>query len=277
MAKDFEKLFSLENKVVAITGAGGLLGREHAHSIAMAGGIPILLDVDFKRVEELKEEIQEQYSVKVRAFKVDITNEKDVENNVKTLIKEFGKIDAIINNAANNPKMGNTSSASFSRLETFSQRQWLSDISVGLTGAFIASKHYGKKISENSKGGVILNISSDLGVIAPNQSLYKIDDTDEDKQPVKPVSYSVVKFGLIGLTKYLSTYWPDKVRCNALAPGGVKNEQSEKFLKKIQNLIPQSRMAEKDEYQGAIIFLLSDASKYMNGTILQVDGGRTAW
>ena len=132
-------------------------------------------------------------------------------------------------------------------------------------------------MAENGNG-VILNISSDLGVIAPDQRLYKKKDIDEELQPVKPVTYSVVKHGIIGLTKYLATYWCDKgVRVNALCPGGVYNNQPEDFVKRLTQLIPLGRMADPDEYNEAVLFLISDASRYMTGSVVVMDGGRTCW
>ena len=128
-----------------------------------------------------------------------------------------------------------------------------------------------------NEGGSIVNISSDLGIIAPNQDLYKKKNLSPLEQSVKPITYSVVKTGLIGLTRYIATYWPNKVRCNCLCPGGVQTEQSEEFINKLTNLIPMRRMANADEYKGSIIYMLSDASSYMNGSIISVDGGRTAW
>ena len=183
----------------------------------------------------------------------------------------------MINNAAKNPKVENTHKDNFSRLENFRLADWESDIAVGLTGAFLCCKHFGHKISESPNGGVIINISSDLGIIAPDQRLYRDEKLGEDEQNVKPVTYSVVKSGLIGLTRYMSTYWCGKVRCNAICPGGVENGQNEEFVTKIIDKIPLGRMAEKNEYKGIIIFMLSDSSSYMNGSIITIDGGRTAW
>jgi NAD(P)-dependent dehydrogenase (short-subunit alcohol dehydrogenase family) len=126
--------------------------------------------------------------------------------------------------------------------------------------------------------GVILNIASDLGLIAPDQRIYRQPDLPDDRQPVKPVSYSVVKHGLIGLTRYLATYWADRgVRANTLSPGGVYNGQASAFVEKLTNLIPLGRMARMDEYRAAVVFLVSDASSYMTGANLSIDGGRTVW
>ena len=164
------------------------------------------------------------------------------------------------------------------RLENFSLDQWNKEISVGLTGALICTKEFGSEMAKDGKGGVILNISSDLSVFAPQQKLYKKPDLSDEMQPVKPITYSVIKTGLIGFTRYVATYWNDKkIRCNALSPGGIKNDQGDVFVSEISKLIPLGRMAEKDEYRSAIQFLCSDASSYMTGQNIVIDGGRSIW
>ena len=194
------------------------------------------------------------------------------------MVEHFGRIDGLVNNAANNPKIEDNTKENFSRLENFSLYMWDQDLSVGLTGAFLCIKHYGYKISKNKNGGSIVNISSDLGLIAPDQRLYKRTKLSEGQQPVKPVTYSVVKTGMIGLTRYLATYWASKnVRSNAICLGGVENGQAEEFLKEVSSRIPMNRLANSDEYQGTLIWMLSDASSYLNGAIVSVDGGRTVW
>jgi NAD(P)-dependent dehydrogenase (short-subunit alcohol dehydrogenase family) len=273
-----EELFRLDNKIIVITGATGLLGRKHAEAISCYGGTPILLDLSQQVVDDFANELNERYNVNAVGFAIDITDESSIEHNVKQLIKDFGKIDGLVNNAANNPKVEGSKKVNFSRLENFSLNIWNDDIAVGLTGAFLCAKHYGYQIAQNPNGGSIVNISSDLGLIAPDQRLYAKDGIDDDKQNVKPVTYSVVKAGMIGLTRYLATYWADRdVRCNAMCPGGVENGQPEEFLKEVNAKIPMGRMAGADEYQGALLWMLSDASSYLNGAIVPVDGGRTAW
>ena len=273
-----DKLFRLDGKIIVITGATGLLGKKHAEAVACYGGTPILLDLKKQAVDNLSSEINKKYKVNSIGFEVDITNESALEENVFYLTQEFGEIDGLVNNAANNPKEEKNKKVNFTRLENFPLSIWDDDISVGLTGSFLCAKHYGFAISKNPKGGSIINISSDLGLIAPDQRLYKNNNLDEDNQNVKPVTYSVVKTGLIGLTRYLSTYWADKnVRCNALCPGGVENGQSENFLKEIKDRIPLGRMASANEYQGTLVWMLSDASSYLNGAIIPVEGGRTSW
>jgi NAD(P)-dependent dehydrogenase (short-subunit alcohol dehydrogenase family) len=278
MKQEKNELFSLKDKVIVITGASGLLGKKHAEAVACYGGIPILLDLSQHNVEKLANQLNNKYNIGSIGYSVDITDEVAIENNSNYLVERFGKIDGLVNNAANNPKVEEGSEKNFSRLENFPLNIWNQDLAVGLTGAFLCAKYYGYQISKNPNGGSIVNISSDLGLIAPNQRLYSKSGLSEDQQPVKPVTYSVVKTGIIGLTRYLSTYWADKgVRCNAMCPGGVEDGQPENFIKKVSSHIPMNRLASTDEYQGTLIWMLSEASSYLNGAIISVDGGRTTW
>ena len=164
------------------------------------------------------------------------------------------------------------------RLENFSLKQWEEEISVGLTGCFLCCKVFGTKMAKSNKNGVIINIASDLSVISPDQRLYLDESLPEDEQKVKPITYSVIKSALVGMTKYLSTYWIDgSVRVNSLSPGGIFNNQDEEFVNRISKLIPLGRMAASDEYRSAIQFLCSDASSYLNGQNIVMDGGRSVW
>ena len=270
--------FRLDKKVIVITGAAGLLGKQHAEAVASYGGIPILIDLSENNVKKLADNLNDKFKTNSIGFSVDITSENQIKDNVAEIIERFGKVDGLINNAANNPKVEKDKDNNFTRLENFPIDIWKKDIEVGLTGAFLCSKYYGYEISKNPSGGSIVNISSDLGLIAPDQSLYSKSGVEEIQQPVKPVSYSVIKSGIIGLTRYLSTYWPNKnVRCNAICPGGVIDGQPDEFLVKVNKKIPMGRLAEVNEYQGTLIWMLSDASSYLNGAIIPIDGGRTAW
>ncbi|MDB2469175.1 SDR family oxidoreductase [Alphaproteobacteria bacterium] len=271
------EIFSLKGKVVVITGAAGFLGCMHAEAVAAYGGTPILLDLSFEQVDKIAKELVHKFDCRAVGFAVDITNECQIQANLIDIMDQFGRIDALVNNAANNPQVSGDSKSALTRLENFSLQQWSDDLSVGLTGAFLCAKIYGHQISKNPSGGVIVNISSDLGLIAPDQRLYA-NEGKNSGNVVKPVTYSVVKTGLLGLTRYLATYWADQnVRCNAICPGGVKDKQPEDFLDKVSFRIPMGRLAQQNEYQGTLIWMLSEASSYLTGAIVPVDGGRTVW
>lgn len=270
--------FDLTGRVAVITGGGGLLGVRHAKAIAEMGGIPVLADLHGEHARARAGEIADTYGIAATGLALDITDARSVSDALEGLLKTYGRIDILINNAANDPKVGATTAGPhWSRLEYFSEDAWNQDIAVGLTGSFICSKIIGSEMARRGRG-VILNIASDLGVIAPDQRIYRRDGVADDEQPVKPVSYSVVKHGLIGLTRYLATYWADRgVRVNALSPGGVYTNQDEAFVKVLSERIPLGRMAQVDEYKAAVVFLVSDASSYMTGANLVIDGGRTTW
>ena len=217
------------------------------------GGIPILLDVNSQSLEEAKQIIEKAYGCEVLTYLCNITVKGQVQEALTDILKHYNHIDVLINNAAINPKL-EAESQRFSRVENFKLSQWAMELNVGLTGAFLCAQVFGSFMAKQGKG-VIINIASDLGLIAPNQSLYKIEGIENDLQPVKPVTYSVIKHGLIGLTRYIATYWADKgIRCNALAPGGVYTGQDEIFIKRIREIIPMGRMAKIDEYKSSIVF-----------------------
>jgi NAD(P)-dependent dehydrogenase (short-subunit alcohol dehydrogenase family) len=270
-------LFRLDGRVAVITGGGGLLGYQHAAAIASLGGLPVLLDIDEASLERNAALLTTVTVCTPLTLVADITKLESVRLACERVLNQHGRVDILINNAARNPKVEGSDGQDFSRLENFPWDQWQLDLDVGLGGAFNCAKVFGAQMAKQGRG-VIVNIASDLGVIAPDQRLYRVEGRAPDQQPVKPVSYSVVKHGLIGLTKYLATYWHEQgVRCNALSPGGVYAGQNDVFVSKLTNLIPLGRMADADEYRGAIAFLCSDASSYMNGANLVMDGGRSTW
>ncbi len=271
-----QTLFDLTGRVALVTGGAGLLGYHHGAILAAAGAHVVLLDLAVADPAGRAAQLEQEHGTACLGLKVDITDEASLGEACKRILAVFGRIDILINNAANNPKVEDQKPGQqWSRLENFPLAVWNDDIAVGLTGAFLCSRIFGAAmVRQNS--GVIVNVASDLAVIAPDQRLYAKAGLPPDQQPVKPVTYSVVKTALLGLTRYLATYWTaHNVRVNAISPGGVANGQPEEFTTRLHSLIPLGRMAERDEYQGAILFLCSDASSYMTGQNLIVDGGRS--
>ena len=268
----------LSEKIIIITGAAGLLGSQYADAIFAAGGIPVLLDNDAPKLDLLKKLLEKKYKNPVLTMNTDITSDSSVQKASSFIYTNYGRIDGLINNAARNPKVDKDGLHGDTRLENFDINAFSQDVSVGLTGAVICCKYFGQLMARNSGGGSIINVSSDLGLIAPNQGLYRVNGLPAEEQPVKPVSYSVVKAGIIGLTRYMATYWArDGVRCNAICPGGVENNQSSEFLSRISELIPMGRMAQPNEFNGAVVWLLGASSSYVNGAVISLDGGRSAW
>lgn len=271
--------FSIKEKICIITGGAGLLGRQHATAVIEGEGIPVLLDISDDALKEAEKYLKGLYpEATVELYKTDIVSEDQLKLVREDLLAKYGHIDILINNAANNPKMEeHSANLGNIRFDNFPMDIWMNDLAVGLTGAFLCAKVFGKAM-EDQRQGVILNISSDLGIIAPDQRIYRKEGVEEKDQTIKPVTYSVIKHGLIGLTKYLATYWAEKgIRVNAVCPAGVENGQNEEFMSKLTNLIPMGRMAKADEYQCTVLYMISDASSYMTGATVIVDGGRTCW
>ncbi len=254
---------SLHNTCIIVTGGSGLLGKNHCDAIKSAGGTPIVWD-------KVPNPIYESYTV-------DVTNKENISSTLDTVIKKHGPVYGLVNNVANDPKVDASQTSTWSRFETYDLELWNQDLMVGLTSSFLCSQIVGHHMAKQNKG-VIVNIASDLSVFSPDQRLYHTEGVPDDQQPVKPVGYSVVKHGLIGLTKYLATYWADKnIRVNALSPGGVQTDQDPDFVQRLESRIPMKRMAKETDYQASLVFLLSDASAYMTGQNLVMDGGRSVW
>jgi NAD(P)-dependent dehydrogenase (short-subunit alcohol dehydrogenase family) len=272
--------FQLNGKKALITGAAGLLGIEHSAALLECGAMVILTDISLPALQSAATELSKAFdSTKIFTKVMDVTNPNSVQLVAEELKASSIHIEILINNAAIDPKVkSDAGMLETSRVENFSLEQWNLQVSVGLTGAFLCSQVFGTEMAKTGKGGVIVNIASDLSVFSPDQRLYRKYGLPDELQPVKPITYSVIKAGLVGMTRYLSTYWAEKgVRCNALSPGGVSNGQSDEFVQRLTGLIPLGRMAAKEEYRAAIQFLCSDASSYMNGQNIVMDGGRSAW
>lgn len=265
--------FNLNGKTALITGGAGLLGVEHAAALLECGADVVITDVNASALQTAQENLAAHYDANKMITKImDVTQPESI----KKVQESLDGVHILVNNAAIDPKVKDKQGiVETSRFEYFPLEQWNFQINVGLTGAYLCSQIFGNWMATHG-GGVILNIASDLSVIAPDQRLYRNEELDETQQPVKPVTYSVIKTALIGLTKYLATYWADKnVRANALSPGGVYTGQNEEFVNRLTGLIPLGRMANVDEYRAAVQFLCSDASKYMTGQNIVMDGGRS--
>lgn len=271
--------FMITGQVVIITGGAGLIGRRHMEAVLEGGGIPVLLDIFEEPLQKAKEEYMAKYpDAVIETYVADITAEESLCEIRDALLAKYGHIDGLINNAANNPKMeGGSKNMGAIQFHNFPLDIWQEDLMVGLTGSFLCAKIFGTVMEKQGKGAII-NISSDYGVISPNQTIYRKEGIPEEEQIIKPVSYSVVKHGLMGLTKYLATYWGKKgVRVNTLCPASLFNGQDEEFVKRISELIPMGRMSRPDEYPATVLYMLSDASSYMTGATVILDGGRTIW
>ncbi len=272
--------YDLTGRTALVTGAGGLLGRQHTAALVDVGARVVVTDIGPSQCEAAIAAVRAiAPGADLVPVTIDVTSQESVQAAAFDLTSRGISIDILVNNAAIDPKVTSTPGVMHSsRFEAFPVPQWQMEIAVGLTGAMLCSQVFGGAMAKRGRG-VILNIASDLGVIAPDQRIYRQPNiTRHDEQPVKPVTYSVIKHGLIGLTKYLATYWADRgVRVNAISPGGVFNNQDPAFVEKLTRLIPMGRMAHVDEYRAAIQFLCSDASSYMTGQNMVIDGGRSVW
>jgi NAD(P)-dependent dehydrogenase (short-subunit alcohol dehydrogenase family) len=249
--------FNLKDKNVIITGGNGFLGSQITDALLSEKANVYIIDINQPKIKK-----------SVKYFSSDITNEDELKKVLNYFKKKKLKIDILINNAAIDYPPSKSKKNNL-KLENFPNSLWDQDILVSLKGSYLCTKVFGSYMSKFKKGSII-NVSSDLGIIAPDQRVYK------ESGFTKPVTYSVVKHGIIGLTKYTASYWGGKnIRCNAIAPGGIFNGQDPSFVRNINKLIPLGRMAKKNEYNGLILFLCSDLSSYMTGSVIVADGGRT--
>lgn len=275
-------LFDLSGRTAVVTGGAGLLGAEFCRTLLGAGANVVIADINENAAGALSNELHSQPEAggsapRVYSNHVDITSEKSVKALFQKVSGEFDKVDILVNAAAIDPKIDpgskRVSDSEFS-FDEFPLELWKQALDVNLTGTFLCCQSAGK-IMERQGGGVMINISSIYGMVGPDQRIYKIGDNSDR---YKPAYYSTTKAGILGLTRYLATYYALKnIRVNALTPGGVFNEHEPGFVDAYSSRTVLGRMGRKNEMNGALLFLASDASAYMTGSNLVVDGGWTAW
>lgn len=271
-------LFKLNGRVAVITGGAGLLGAEFCRSLAGVGAAVVVADLNAEKADGLAESIIASGG-RALAIQVDVTQPASVQQMISSTIKTFGSLDILVNSAVLDPKfdpqhLQANQEAIPGEFENYPVQDWNDALAVNLTGAFLSSQAAVKPMLKQGHG-VIVNISSIYGLVGPDQRLYQRPDQPPQ---YKPVYYSVTKAGILGLTKYLATYYAGKnIRVNCLTPGGVYNQHEEEFLQAYSTRTVLGRMAQKDEMNAALLFLASDASSYMTGANLVVDGGWSAW
>lgn len=267
-------LFDLSGKTAVITGASGILGRHFSFGLAEAGANIALVDIQEKAVGDLAREISQKYDVKVHGFVCDVSNPESVKKMVSDVVASFGHIEILHNNAAGK---SDDLEAFFAPFEDYSIAQWRQIMSVNLDGMFLVAQAVGRQMVVQGAGGSIIQTSSIYGLMAPDQRIYE-NSFYLGGQINTPAVYSASKAGVIGLTKYLAAYWASqRIRVNAIAPGGAESGQNDEFISRYSNRIPMGRMAKPHEIVGALLYLASDASSYLTGQVIAVDGGLSAW
>ena len=269
------KIFDLSNKTIVITGSAGLLGSQYATTLSDAGANVILVDLDSKKNIKLENNIKKKYKTNPSSYSVDLTSKDEILKLKDEIMKNYDKIYGLINNAAFTAKTSKIKKIKnfSSPLEDYPLELWNKTLDINLTSVFVCSQVFGSEMLKNNKG-VIVNISSTYGLVGADQRIYGKSKINS------PPSGAASKGAIINLTRYLAAYWHGKnIRVNTLSPGGVKDNtyQNSNFIKKYSNKTILGRMARKTEYNGAILFLMSEASSYMTGANLVIDGGWTAW
>jgi NAD(P)-dependent dehydrogenase (short-subunit alcohol dehydrogenase family) len=265
------KLFSLSGKTAVVTGACGLIGKMHCEALAQAGARVVIADVRLENCKAFAKELGD-YHIPVE---VDVTDEKSLLLARDFILSLSESIDILVNNAAINDMFENPLLAGeLSRFEKYPVEMFRKSLEVNVTGVFLCSQVFGSVMAEKGYGSII-NIASTYGMVGPDQSIY-VDENGIQKF-YKSAAYPTTKGAVINFTRFLASYWgKNGVRVNTLSPGGVENGQDDFFVQNYSKKTPLKRMAQPSDYQGAIVFLASDASSYMTGTNLVVDGGWTA-
>jgi NAD(P)-dependent dehydrogenase (short-subunit alcohol dehydrogenase family) len=266
------QLFSLKNKTAVVTGATGLLGRQHCIALAQAGANVVVADLLLEACQQVADELPNGPHL---AIEIDVTKPVSLETGREVIQHRFGKIGVLVNNSAVNDMFENPAlAAEQSKFENYPLGMWQKSLEVNVTGVFLASQILGSPMAAQGSGSII-NIASTYGMVGPDQSLYQRPDGTQAF--FKSPAYPATKGAVLNFTRYLAAYWGERgVRVNSLSPGGVENGQEAWFVKNYSQRTALGRMAAPQDYRGALIFLASDASAYMTGANLVVDGGWTA-
>lgn len=275
MSTIFDK-FSLKGQTAVVTGACGLLGKEFCRTLAQAGATVVAADITQEAVEKVVDEVIKPYSEGF-AWQTNVVDPASVQALVARTVAKTGRLDVLVCSAAMDPKFDGVHGKHLSTFENFTLEQWNDALNVNLTGLFLCAQAAVEPMKAQNHG-VIINICSTYGLVGPDQRIYERPGQDAESRQFKPVYYSVTKAGVLGLTRYLATYYAGTgIRANCLTPGGVYNGHDELFVKNYSARTVIGRMANIDELSGGLLFLASDASSYMTGSNLIVDGGWTAW
>lgn len=270
----YKNLFNIKNKVSIVTGAGGILGKEFSVALAENGSHVALIDIDQRSIDKLSRSLAKKYNIKSKAYTCDVSNENSVKDTVIHIEKDIGKIDILLNNAATKTE---SLKEFFMPLEKYSLDTWKEIMDVNLTGMYIMAKEVGSRMAKRKKGSIIQMSSIYSSSMAADQRIYK-DSKYLETTINTPTAYPVSKAGIVGLTLHLASYWgKNNVRVNTLSPGGVYSGQNKIFVKNYSRKVPLNRMADKKEIVGAMLYLASDASSYVTGQNIFVDGGISVW
>ena len=267
-------MFSLEGKNILITGGVGILGKVFVEAFLAQGASVAIVDINQAVIDEYIGSLKLKFNSKIKGYECDISDEEKVKELVKNVINDFEKIHVLHNNAASKSSDLNKF---FSPFEEYPLETWREIMSVNVDGMFLMAKHVGKHMIDQKINGSIIQTASIYGVCAPDQRIYE-GSFYLGRQINTPAVYSASKAAVIGLTKYLSTYWGAQgIRVNTLTPGGMESGQNNTFIDKYSNRVPLNRMGKPSELVGALIFLAGDASSYVTGQNIIVDGGLSVW